>query len=176
MSRFIFFATVLFAFGVCKAQAANLGLSSYFIGVTPSITAEPYYDAGEFDVNILPFVYQTSVFEKADIRMTSIVNYGIRKNESKLSHIGFEIAFPIRLLSQSSTTGPANGFFVAPIFSVTQEQIDSETHIGLWVEPGYQFVFFNNYSMSIGLQLGATWIDSDIASHLGVNFIIGKWL
>lgn len=68
-----------------------------FLGINPSVTIEPFYEQGEFDVNILPIVYQRSVTKRFDIRLTSICNLGIRNNGNAISHFGFEAAFPIFL-------------------------------------------------------------------------------
>ena len=174
MFRYLIIAVILFAFSLYTVQAGT-DKASYFVGITPSITAEPFYDAGEYDVNIFPLVYQKNIFNKIDVRITSIINYGIRKYENKISHVGIEMAFPIQLFSQVLSRGLSEGFFIAPILSIAQEQIAKEKHFGLWIEPGYQFIVSRYYSMSLGLQMGGTWIESDLTDHLGVNFIIGRW-
>jgi len=172
--QYLVFTAILFASSMCNVQA-NTNRLNHFVGLTPSLTAEPFYETGEYDVNILPLVYQRNVLEKVDIRMTSLVNYGIRKNENKLSHLGVEFAFPFHIYGQTPSPSPSEGFFVAPIFSIAQEQIKQELHVGVWVEPAYQFIFSRDYSMSIGLQLGVTWIDSDMVDHFGGKFIFGRW-
>ena len=66
-----------------------------FIGINPSVTVEPFYNKGEFDVNILPFVYQRTMTNMADLRFTSVLNLGIRYNGNNISHFGLETAFPV---------------------------------------------------------------------------------
>lgn len=134
------FAAILFASSLCIAQA-DTNRANYFVGLSPSLTAEPFYESGEFDINILPFVYQRKALDNIDIRIIGLVNYGIRKNENKLSHIGFELAFPFHLFAHASLPSPSDGIFVAPISSIAQEQIKNELHVGLWMEPAYQFIF-----------------------------------
>jgi len=174
MSRCLIFAAILFSSSLCNVQA-DINSANYFVGLSPSLTAEPFYESGEFDVNILPLVYQRNLLDNIDIRMIGLVNYGIRKNENKLSHFGFELAFPRYLFGNTPLPGPSEGFFVAPIFSIAQEQIKKELHVGLWVEPAYQFTFSQNYSISLGLQLGVTWIEKDMVDHFGIKFIFGRW-
>jgi len=174
MSRCLTFVAILFTSSLCNVQADTMR-ANYFVGLSPSLTAEPFYESGEFDVNILPLVYQRNIVDNIYVRMIGLVNYGIRKNENKLSHIGFDLAFPFQLFAHAPIPSPSDGFFVAPILSIAQEQIKNELHVGLGLEPSYQFIFSRNYAMSIGLQFGVTWIENDMVDHFGIKFILGRW-
>lgn len=54
-----------------------------FIGINPSVTVEPFYDKGEFDINIFPIVYQRSLTKRLDIRLTSISWHKKRRKRNK---------------------------------------------------------------------------------------------
>ncbi|MDH5233139.1 MAG: hypothetical protein OEY38_24055 [Gammaproteobacteria bacterium] len=174
MLRILFCVLLLVTIVLGEVQASS-DRSRYFIGITPSVTAEPFYNKGEFDVNVLPLVYQQTLFNKTDFRLTSIVNYSVRDTENQLSHIGFEAAFPMRVFRRERLLHQKDGFYFAPIMSIAHEQIKKENHIGFWLEPGYQFLFKHNYSMSIGLQAGVTLIADEVQNHFGINFIFGRW-
>lgn len=152
-----------------------------FIGINPSVTVEPFYEKGEFDLNVFPFVYQRSATKLVDIRLTSILNLGIRNEGNRISHYGFEAGFPVFFKRKETIKEVSKGFFIAPLVSVSRNSIEAHNNLGLWVEPGYNLLFEKNYAMSFGLQLGGTYFDYDNGqttwgNHFGVKIIIGKWL
>jgi hypothetical protein len=153
----------------------------HFIGINPSVTVEPTYESGELDINILPIVYQYSLTNRLDVRLTSILNYGIRQTDNRISHVGAELAFPIFLKQKESETEPSAGFYASPIVSLSRNEVSQQSNLGLWVEPGYHLLFDNQFAMTFGLQLGGTYFLNDQAvntwgSHVGVKIIFGKWI
>ncbi len=152
-----------------------------FIGINPSVTVEPFYDKGELDINIFPLVYQRSFTKRVDIRLTSILNLGIRNSGNEISHYGFETGFPIFFKPKETKSEISKGFFVAPILSLTRNRIEEHNNLGLWIEPGYNLLFDNNFAMTFGLQVGGTYFAYDSGqtnwgNHFGIKIIIGKWL
>jgi hypothetical protein len=127
-----------------------------FIGLNPSVTVEPFYEKGELDVNIFPLVYQTPISKRIDFRVSSIVNYGVRNSNSTFSHLGFQAALPIFLKKKDIKLIPSKGLFVAPGFGVTRNLIEKHSNFGLWVEPGYNLLFDDNFAISFSAQFGAT--------------------
>ncbi|ADR21093.1 hypothetical protein MATR_12770 [Marivirga tractuosa] len=151
-----------------------------FIGINPSVTVEPFYEEGEFDINIFPVVYQRSLAKRFDIRLTPLLNLGIRNTGNKISQYGFEAALPIFFKPKENKNDISKGFFVAPILSVTRNRIE-QNNIGLWIEPGYNLLFEDKFAMTFGLQLGGTNFTDDDGetkwgNHFGIKIIIGKWL
>jgi len=152
-----------------------------FIGINPGVTVEPYYEKGEFDINIFPLVYQRSLSKRFDIRLASTLNLGVRNNGNGISHMGIETAFPIYLKKKEIKSEIPKGFFVAPILSLGRNKMEAYNSIGLWVEPGYHLLFENNFAMTFGLQLGGTYFPHDNeqarwGNHFGIIIIFGKWL
>jgi hypothetical protein len=153
----------------------------HFIGITPSITVEPYYNSGELDINILPLVYQRTINERIDLRATSILNYGIREGNDKISHFGLETAVPFFFKRKEDKSNLSKGFYLAPVFSFTRNKEAEHSNIGLWIEPGYNLLFDNEFAMSFGLQLGGTYFNYDNqtntwGNHFGFKIIFGKWI
>lgn len=167
---------------ICKNPLfAQEDRKANFIGVNPSMTVEPFYDKGELDINIFPLVYQRPLTKRLDIRLTPILNLGVRNNGNEISHIGFETGFPIFFKTKETNNEISKGFFVAPILSLTRNRIEEHNSLGLWIEPGYNLLFDNNLAMTLGLQLGGTYFPQDNGqakwgNHFGVKIIIGKWL
>lgn len=152
-----------------------------FIGINPSVTVEPFYEKGELDLNIFPLVYQRPLTKRLDIRLTSIVNLGVRNSGSEISHYGFETAFPIFFKAKETKNEISKGFFAAPILSLTRNRIEEHNNLGLWIEPGYNLLFENSFAMTFGLQLGRTYFEYDggptkWGNHFGIKIIFGKWL
>jgi hypothetical protein len=160
---------------------AQNGSKAHFIGLNPSLTVEPFYEKGEMDINIIPIVYQRSLTNRVDLRITSICNFGIRNNGNEISHFGLETAFPIFLKQKEDKKQSSKGFFVAPILSLTRNRMEKHNNGGLWIEPGYNLLFDNKIAMSFGLQIGGTYFSYDNGqtnwkNHFGVKIIFGKWI
>jgi hypothetical protein len=171
---------LLFLFGLNKLKAQDT-LKLNFVGLNPSVTIEPYYEKGEMDINLLPIVYQRTLNQRVDLRVTSICNLGLRKDSSGLSHLGLETAFPVFWKKKEAKTNNSKGLFVAPIISLTHNFIENYKTIGLWLEPGYNLLFDSKYALSFGLQIGGsyfTYTGSNAAwrNHFGVKVVFGKWL
>ncbi len=177
--QFIILTAILVIYA--NSLLAQEDRSYNFFGINPSVTVEPFYDKGELDVNIFPLVYQRSLTKRLDIRLTSILNLGIRNSGNKISHFGLETGFPIFFKPKESRTEISNGFFVTPILSLTRNRIEEHNNLGLWIEPGYNLLFDNRIAMTFGLQLGGTYFAYDNGqtkwgNHFGIKIIIGKWL
>lgn len=179
IKQILFFTTILALSKNTFLAQVNKTLSFY--GLNPSVTIEPFYEKGELDVNILPFVYQRTLTERFDIRLNSIINLGIRNEGNEISHFGFELGLPIFLKRKEDKIEISNGLFIAPIVSLTRNRLEEHNNFGLWVEPGYNLLFDNGFAMTFGFQFGGTYFAYDngktnFGSHLGVKIIIGKWL
>jgi hypothetical protein len=175
------FTVLTFLFFIAKPVFTQENKKCYFIGLNPSVTVEPFYDKGELDINIFPLVYQKSLTKRLDIRLTSIVNLGIRNNRNEISHFGLETGVPLFFSPKETKNEISKGFFVAPILSLTRNKIEAHNNLGLWIEPGYNLLFDNHFAMTFGLQLGGTYFAYDngqtkMGNHFGIKIIIGKWL
>lgn len=154
--------------------------TAHFIGLTPAITVEPYYNKGELDINVFPLVYQFSISKRLDGRLSPVLNLGIRNGDDVLSHVGLEIATPIFLKKKEEKNSPSNGFYLAPVLSFTRNNSALHYNLGTWIEPGYLLSISEKWSISFGLQVGGTYFmrDSGIqewGNHFGFKIVIGKW-
>ena len=175
----LFLAFFLFSLTWISSFSQSAG-KPHFIGINPSFTVEPFYEKGEFDVNVVPIVYQHALGQRVDIRLNTIVNYGVRFSGSKISHFGLETAFPIFLIPRENSDDPSSGLYLAPIFSYTRNQVELHKNYGFWAEPGYNLLFDNDFAISIGVQFGRTFFNYDNGArqygpHFGVKVILGKW-
>jgi hypothetical protein len=156
----------------CSSLYAQSNETSFFVGINPGITAEPYYEDGEYDVNILPLVFQKPIFNKFHIRLNSILNYGLREDENNFSHIGGEIGFPYFFFNQ---------FYISPLVGITKNNLESTINIVNAIEPGYHFIFENDFSLFAGIQIGNTYFiyddkeENEWKNHFGIKIMLGKW-
>lgn len=152
-----------------------------FWGLNPSITVEPFYAKGEMDINILPIIFQKTITENLDIRVSSILNYGVRQSANKISHLGAQVLFPYYFSSKTELTKPSSGLYLAPVLGITRNILEKHNNIGLHLEPGYNIMITEDWSISFGIQLGVTYFmyDADsnkLRSHFGIKITIGKWI
>lgn len=176
--------THLFAFCIVCFFFLNQETSAQkkplFIGINPSLTIEKDYDRGEYDINILPLVFQIPLNERLDLRFTTIYNYGIRNYGNRFFHAGLETALPV-FFKEKSADSPSEGFYVAPILSLSRNRFDKYYNSGIWFEPGYMFLIGKKMGLSLGVQFGATYFSHKhnrdiIKSHFGLKVILGGWL
>lgn len=154
---------------------------AFMLGLNPSITVEQFYEQGELDINIFPAVIQLSLNNRIDLRFITLFNVGIRKDVSGFANIGIETALPVYFKKKESLSKPSKGFYTAPVLSIAGNKLDQNTHIGVWLEPGYHLSISESFSMVFGVQAGATYIDyksgEDIfAGHFGLKVILGWWM
>ena len=81
-------------FGLMMSFSTSAQNKTFLFGISPKIVRKPYYQKGEKDINVLPFVYQQGIFRQVEIRVSPILNYGIRKTNSEINYFGIQIAFP----------------------------------------------------------------------------------
>jgi hypothetical protein len=151
---------------------------SWFIGLNPSVTVEPYYKKGEFDVNIFPLVVEYSIIRSVHLRSIVIVNYGVRTGKNSFSHTGLQLAVPGFPFTKSDLV---SGIFIAPGCGFTRNIMEHHTNAGLWIEPGYSIPVAGDFRINLSIQFGAThfWYDNGSekwGKHFGLKFIFGMWL
>ncbi len=162
------------------SRAQNIKRAA-FIGLNPSVTVEPFYEKGELDVNIFPLIYQKTLSRRTDIRVSSILNFGVRNMENEISHYGAQISFPMYFKKKELLSSPSESFYIAPGIGCTRNRIELHTNFGFWAEPGYHLKITEKWTISFGVQLGATHFSYDDntqkwGNHFGIKIIIGRWL
>ena len=171
--------TFIILYGITKSYSQEG--RALMLGLNPSLTVEQYYNEGEFDINVFPMSIQLSMNRHIDLRFISMVNIGIRNDQSGFANIGIESAMPIYFKAKKDRSMPSKGFYAAPILSIAGNKLDENTHVGLWIEPGYHLGISERFNMIFGLQTGVTYItynsgEADLAGHFGLKVIIGWWM
>lgn len=148
-----------------------------FVGVQPSVTKEKFYDKGEFDLNVIPFVFEKGINKRMDLRITTLANYHFGDN-ARFSDIGFELASPIFLKKKESQY--SNGFFASPIVGPSRNNLNKHYTLTLALEGGYLFDLGNRFALSTQIQYGSSCFNYDSKQnewlpHFGVKVNFGYW-
>lgn len=152
---------------------------SYYIGIHPAITVEKFYDKGEFDLNIVPLVFQLPISKRMDIRLTSIYNYHFG-TKREVSDVGFELASPIFLRKKESRNEYSHGFFISPVFGFGRNLLNEHNTLTTAAEAGYMFEPFKKFTVTLMLQFGSSYFmyandENILRQHFGFKVNLGFW-
>jgi len=152
---------------------------SIFLGLQPGFFVEPWFNSGEFDVNLLPLVLETAITDNLGLRIRSSLFYraGNPNADLKLDVIGGSVGL-FYYLNPRSKVIQYNGFFIGPFFGYSKWLIDNYSSITIAVESGYSFVVKQNVSLNLSGQIGVSHFfeKEDTDSHFGIFVNIGYWL
>jgi len=175
MKKILFILVMLITIITANAQDKR----SFFIGIQPSVTKEKFYTAGEYDVNLIPFVFQTSISKRMDIRVTTLGNYHIG-DTSQFSVFGIELTAPIYLKKKEGAFQKSKGFFASPVIAFSRNILYENYETTLAIEPGYFFLVGKSFAISTQLQYGLTFFshddkDNEWIPHFGLKANFGFW-
>ncbi|MBR9917515.1 hypothetical protein GYB29_07505 [bacterium] len=179
MKKSIFFTLLaLITWNQCFCQSET----PIFIGLQPNITVEPFYDEGEFDLDIVPLVFEASVGLRTNIKITPIVNYHFGGVNNGISDLAIYSVVPIFLKAKEERTDRPYGFYLGPVLGFGRNILNSHYTTTVGAEPGYMFETENRFTISMGLQLGGSYFSykntepNKWVSHWGPKFSFGFWI
>jgi len=170
---------VLFLF-LSNVKSYSQDHKPVFLGIQPGITKEDFYEDDEFDINILPFVFQTPVGKRVDIRLTSIINYHFGTDDN-ISDVGIFGILPVYIMKKEKVNLPSYGFYIGPLLGLGRNLMNEHNTLTVGIEPGYMFPTKKRFSVTLGLQIGGSYFDYDSQSdlwrnHFGIKVNLGFWL
>ncbi len=159
---------------------AQIKKSAHFLGMNPGISIKPFYESGELDMNIIPLVYQTKLYQKFDMRFISILNFGFRKDGNRIINYGMELALPYIFGQRSEKLQLSQGFYLAPVISLLRYNELKTFNTSVLIEPGIIFRVEEKASIIVGLQLGAGYynlqeLNKKWQNQIGLKIILGNW-
>lgn len=151
------------------------------LGLSPSLTGKDNGYQIAYYWNAFPVVYQRPLTKIIDFRLTTICNIRTNKAGSQIDQLGFEAAFPIFFKAKETRKMSSNGFYLAPVGNFRKKIQNQFDNVGVWLEPGYNYWFDNNFSASGGIQFGGTSFHDDLGQkfwegYFGFKIIFGIWL
>lgn len=177
------FNTLKYQFVAVFLLIGNLVLAqpkhSYYLGLLPAVTIEKSYESGEFDVNIIPLVFQMPIHKRIDLRGTNIYNFHFGDN-AEIADIGLEVATPVFIKSKEHKNEFSSGFYISPVISWGRNLLNEHNTLTLAAEPGYMFRTKGKFALSAHLQFGGSlfmYADNvDVWNqHLGIRVNLGFW-
>ncbi len=155
--------------------------TSIFIGLQPNVTVEPFYENGEFDIDILPLVFEASMGLRINLKVTPMVNYHIGGQTDGVSDIGVFTVLPIFFKKKELRSDKPYGFYIGPVLGFVRNLINNHYTTTLAVEPGYMFKAEKRFTIALGFQLGGSHFSYDIqpnkwVNHFGPKISLGYWL
>ena len=168
---------ILIIWGRCHCQSNT----PIFLGFQPNVTVEPFYDKGEFDLDIIPIVFEASVGLRTNLKITPNLNYHFGGTTNGISDLGANLVIPFFLKAREMKADRPFGFYLGPVLGFGRNLINRHYTTTIGVEPGYMFETKNRFTISIGLQLGGSYFSYDKkpnkwVSHLGPKFSFGFWI
>ena len=158
---------------------ADFSSNELLLGAQPALTFEPFYESGEFDVNLLPAVVGVSLGQHWDLRLASVVNYHHGGLESGLEQVGMQLV----IFSQVFSFSTMGNTYFGPCIGYSRwnlRDLHSSTVCG---EGGVIILWPSQWELKAGLQFGSTYFstppdesDGNWASHFGVKISFGYWL
>lgn len=158
-------------------MTTHLNATNIFLGIEPSVTVEQDYADNEFDINLLPLIFEVEVTDNLFARLISMGNYHFGGTEG-FSNVGVEVALPYYFGDMGEYP---DTLFIAPIAGFSSNSLLSLSTHTYAVELGYPFVFSDGFSLIFAFQYGVSNFiyDSGITTsteHIGLKVRIGYWL
>lgn len=176
------FDTRLIAYEVNQKRHQSEGKRKLpvFIGIQPGYTAEQFYEESEIDLNVFPLTIQFPVGKLVDLRLTTLANYHLGGEVTGFADVGLQAVAPIYFKKKEHSKDLPRGFYAGPMVGFSRNLMNDHYTTNLAAEAGYQFPTSKSFSISMGLQFGATYFDYDDQpnvwrNHFGFKVNIGFW-
>jgi hypothetical protein len=166
---------------ICTVNTYGQSGIPVLLGVQPGITVEPFYEEGELDINVFPLLVETPIGSRINIKLSPIVNYHIGGEKNGFSDIGIFTVFPVFFNERDKREDRPYGIYIGPVLGFGRNLINEHFTTTLAIEPGYMFESKRRFSLSLGIQFGASYFSYDAKPnkwvfHWGPKITFGFWL
>ncbi len=155
-----------------------LGQNTYYAGIEPRFGQESWYEEGEMDINVAPFVFEWAVANKLGVRARSSVFLHSGGEESgKISLTGGGLGF-FYYFREKADEHQYGGLFIGPWNELNYDHLQNFRHYTLAMEAGYSFDLGKNWSLNASGQYGRSFFISDETTddeHFGIYVNFGFW-
>lgn len=159
-------------------SSTSMADSEYSLGIEPQFSREDWYDKNEWNINILPFVYESSLGAQSTLRLRS--NLSIRTggtDGTAISLLGLGAAW-LWYLDPQSNNGQYHGFNFGPVVILSYDFLDEINHSTYALEAGYAFALSKTWSMNVAMQSGRSFFSGGkhpAADHFGIFIGLNRW-
>jgi len=168
-------------FLLCLSSTINAQSSrAIFLGIQPGVTKEKFYEKNEFDINVVPIVFQVSLNKRIDLRFVTLANYHFG-DEQQFSDVGLLTSLPVYIFKKEELDDPSSGFFIGPHVGLSKNLLNEHYTANFAIEPGYQHSFSDRFALSAYLQYGGSYFayhdgSSKWEQHFGIKVDLGFWI
>lgn len=166
MSKSIITAIAVLIFFINNLYGQNK--RSIYVGIQPSITVEPFYEKGELDINVFPFIFETPISQRVNFRVLPMVNYHIGGVENGVSDVSLFTVLPVFFKKNEDENTKPYGFYIGPVLGFGRNLINDHYTTTIALEPGYMWETNKSFTITLGTQIGA--------SHFGYDSKPNKWV
>jgi hypothetical protein len=174
-----FLATLL-----CCITLACIAQKRYrFIGLMPGGTIDiiaPYYPIARYDINVVPFVFETPINTVTDFKFASIGIY--RYGDSpRLSATGGQVVFPRYFKAKQRYSEKSKGWYLGPFVSGIRDFYRNLYAVSPGLEFGAVFEDKRRFALSLNVQAGGTYQfrlnrKNAIVPFAAINLGFGFWV
>jgi len=154
---------------------------SVFVGFQPAITVEPFYEEGELDIDLFPFLLEVPIGTRTNIRFLPLANYHVGGVKNGFSDIGLYTVLPIFLGEIDEASSKTSGLYIGPVLGFGRNLLNEHYTTTIAAEPGYMFKAEKSFTLVLGCQFGASYFSYDSQPnkwvfHWGPKITLGFWL
>lgn len=171
--------------GHLSVRAQDRPMKKNYIGLIPSVLAEPYDTINAIEVNALPILFERRIGENNGFgfQVRPILNYRCFGNKSGFSQMGGTLVANRYFLNVFE-----EGFWLKPqlgaYYTYAYNRLDKIQTMTLGIEPGAFMLIAERFSLSVNLQPGVNYYpdqfsrdfvrsESGFKAHFGIIFHIG---
>lgn len=156
---------------------------SHYLGIMPSVLAEPYDTLKAIEINVVPLVYEYRLNQGIGLQVRPVVNYRFNEISHGISQTGGTVLinkYFLKVFKEDFWLVPELAFF----YTFTYNQLDKIHTMTAGVEGGVFMKLKKNFSLSLNLQPGINYYpnqfsrdfvksESGFKSHFGVIVHVG---
>lgn len=176
-------STVLFISYSVVVSGQEKEYKLHYLGILPSVLAEPYDTLKAIEVNVVPLVYEFKLNQGLGLQVRPIANYRFNEISHGISQTGGTVLlnkYLLKVFREDFWLVPEFAFF----YTFTYNQLDKIHTMTAGAEFGLFMKLKKNFSFSLNLQPGINYYpnqfsrdfvesESGFKSHFGVIFHLG---
>ncbi|NQV53339.1 MAG: hypothetical protein HQ500_09155 [Flavobacteriales bacterium] len=176
--------SALLAALLCCITLASFAQKRYrYIGLMPGGAIDiidPYYPIARYDINVVPFVFETPINTVTDIKCASIGIY--RYGDSpRLSAVGGQLVFPRYFKAKQRYSEKSKGWYLGPFVSGTRDFYRNLYTASPGLEFGAIFEDKRSFALSLNIQAGGTYEfrlnrKNAMVPFVAINLGFGFWV
>jgi hypothetical protein len=124
---------------------------------------------------------ETPIGPRINIKLAPIVNYHVGGETNGFSDIGVFMVLPVFFREREKREDMPYGFYLGPALGFGRNLLNDHYTATLAIEPGYMFETKESFTITLGIQFGASYFMYDSQPnkwvfHWGPKITFGFWI